>query len=94
MVVRFLFLLFLWWTGPALAESFLCAGSQGTLIGEILPAGGAAKPARIAASTTGTRRALVLFACGIKTPYVVRAVIGSPYSANLEQHLVRRSSGI
>ncbi|MCC7262647.1 MAG: hypothetical protein IT369_09020 [Candidatus Latescibacteria bacterium] len=57
-----LFLSFLWLTTPVLAEGFRCAGSQGTLSEEIPPAGAAAKPTRIAANTTGTRRALVLFA--------------------------------
>lgn len=51
-------LLLLWWTSPLRAE-FRCAGSPGATV---LPAA-APKPARIAqASTTGTRRALVLFA--------------------------------
>jgi hypothetical protein len=54
-----LLLLLLWWASPILAE-FRCAGSQGALPEAFLPAG-AAKPARIA-TTSGTRRALVLFA--------------------------------
>jgi M6 family metalloprotease-like protein len=49
-----------WWTVPALAEAFLCAGSLSAE--SPLPAGVAAKSARIAASATGTRQALVLFA--------------------------------
>ena len=45
------------------AEGFRCAGNQGTPTEELLPQDAAAKPARIAqAGTTGTRRALVLFA--------------------------------
>ena len=56
-------LLLLWWTVPALADGFLCAGSQEAPAETILLRGVAAKPARIAESrTTGTRRTLVLFA--------------------------------
>jgi immune inhibitor A len=51
------------WAAPALAEGFLCAGSQGPLTDESLLPDIAAKPARIAQlNTTGTRQALVLFA--------------------------------
>ncbi|MCC7262644.1 MAG: T9SS type A sorting domain-containing protein [Candidatus Latescibacteria bacterium] len=57
-----LLLALLWLTTPVLAEGFRCAGSQGAPTEEALPAGVAAKPTRITANTTGTRRALVLFA--------------------------------
>jgi len=50
-----------WLVTPAQAQ-FRCAGSQGAPTREALPAGVAAKPTRITASTTGTRRVLVLFA--------------------------------
>ncbi|MCC7263322.1 MAG: hypothetical protein IT369_12455, partial [Candidatus Latescibacteria bacterium] len=56
-----LLLALLWWYTPALAEGFRCAGAQGARTEEALPLGAAAKPTRIAANTTGTRRALVLF---------------------------------
>ncbi len=56
----FLLLALLYSLTPVLAEGFRCAGSPGGLSEERAPA--VAKPTRIAASTTGTRRALVLFA--------------------------------
>ncbi|MCC7264000.1 MAG: immune inhibitor A [Candidatus Latescibacteria bacterium] len=57
-----LLLAFLCSTTPVLAEGFRCAGSRGTPLIEALPPVLAAKPARMAATITGTRRALVLFA--------------------------------
>jgi M6 family metalloprotease-like protein len=57
--MRFLLVL-LWWTAPALAEGFLCAGFEQE--DPTTPAISAAKPARLNATTTGTRQGLVLFA--------------------------------
>ena len=58
-----LLLTLLWWTVPAPAEGFICAGSQGSPTEKPLRAGATAKPARISQSgTTGTRRSLVIFA--------------------------------
>ncbi|MBI4233843.1 MAG: M6 family metalloprotease domain-containing protein, partial [Chloroflexi bacterium] len=51
------------WAIQALAEGFVCAGSQGAVLGESIPVDAAAKPVHISqSSTTGTRQALVLFA--------------------------------
>ena len=49
-------------SGRCWAQGFRCAGSQEPPAAATLPQGSAAKPARSAANTTGTRSALVLFA--------------------------------